>query len=986
MDQVNANQNELQLQQQKLQEEKKQEEMADALLEKFNITQELQKMQQEEVQKKTEGTGEQPAEELPKEVLKQKLDAKREGVALVMDLTMPKLEELPVMEEKKKAYKKNKRQQKGETRAKMKAKRKEIRKVQKEAHLEQEFHDLIEVSEADKKLEEVLKADYLDEQGMKIETGDLVDLDKMKQEHTTVMEMRLKKHNIVKPDEYELQPVVAEKEEKVAIKRQNAARLMRDVNMCTDEAVRFRTKVPMSIKKNLDYKTFSDVNDATLGMDAKTSNKVMNMMAQYGKLNWEANDLQKPNPRMAAKNREYATKNCLFPAMDILAKRIMEFDYLNTKISTDNEMAENALKLEMMSKNVQAFMALMAAHPEYMDHVMDRKLKKVTKGTKGEKVDDVTYGERLMKRLDLLNAMSDYYRVRKLIMEDETYIEHANEEIEYEEREGDAPQMKHVKKLMRSSFYLAQNLSRELGNENAMPKWFNAGAKEVTLLRSKVDYDKVEEKDGKRDITLLRGYIDEKMSGYQDHQKRMYELENTRYMIAPLWMNSALSIDPAKQVKKQREKGTWTASGHNAFDMQLQADDIKYRKREGFVERFMKLGKKKTGKHWGGAPKFYGKDKYLADLTPSDNWDRIFHAISTEYAYRRTDAEVMEMADLLTTQKDKSKYTEVSGKAEGTWKDNVDPQEQAFYESAYKEMAMKLIFSIQCSAARQAETFGMDALLLHPVDLFLQMTPQIRSIMMTNSIISNVDSPENLTRLTKLFQENNKDGRYSFDTQRFHDYSCVVTSVNGKLQFLTNAFKDVLINDRQKDCKAMFGHPNFYDEVMLKAAEKAVKEGDPTAKGLDVSKFDEVMGWFFDQHPEYLTQKTLNTKQNGKAVLAEHLNGGFGFAYSKNEEGISDAMAKGYVKTYTKEQIDAYEKSLRDRKFVNVRDQCEDDDPEDMVRFDEGEDVIMTPMSKILENRAADPFGLDFIRNDFAELKYTDKNGKQKMRFTSRQY
>jgi hypothetical protein len=67
-----------------------------------------------------------------------------------------------------------------------------------------------------------------------------------------------------------------------------------------------------------------------------------------------------------------------------------------------------------MSKAVQGFTKMLQQHPDYLEYSMKRKLRE--RVNDGEADTDVSFGERLMKRLDLLTAMSDYYRVRRLII------------------------------------------------------------------------------------------------------------------------------------------------------------------------------------------------------------------------------------------------------------------------------------------------------------------------------------------------------------------------------------------------------------------------------------------------------------------------------------------------------------------------------------------------------------------------------------------
>ncbi|MCR4797501.1 MAG: hypothetical protein K5853_03530 [Lachnospiraceae bacterium] len=903
------------------------------------------------------------------------LEEKREEVSAIIEDTVRPISTT-------KHYKKNKRQIAAAKRYRQKKERK------RERDNKLEMDELIK-KEAQRRLNKTMFDQYSEEQEFRIEAFS-PDLEKMKSEHEVVMEYTLKKKNIIKPDEYEYKAKVTDKESKVEEKRRNAKRLEADLNMVTDRSVRSRREVPMDIKKKFDYRTFSDLNDVTQFMNEQDGMLAMKLMGEYNEYDKGYETRKKNDPQKAEKVRQYDKETRLYPAMDLMSDHIMKIDYLSLDMSNDTVLVKNAIKLEEMSKAVQGFTKMLQQHPDYLEYSMKRKLRE--RVNDGEADTDVSFGERLMKRLDLLTALSDYYRVRRLIIEDETYSQFANEEISYEETAADTPQMKRVKKLLRSSFYLAQNISEELGGRYGVPQGFKDGDGEGLLLRNKINYDvedapgyremlkKVEETGDSKEILKFKEkfnatrdkQIANRIKEFGEQSKRMYELENSRYFIAPNWMRGALSIDPAKQVTKKKP-GTYYSVGDAGTDMPMQVEDIAKRGKKKLAARFKKMGNDKTqGANWGDCPKFDGgKDDYLKGIQISDSWNRIFHAMSTEYAYRRTDEEMLEMADLLSIQKDVK------------WKEIKDPEEIAFYESAYKEMAMKLLSMEYATAVRQSESIGIEAFLLHPVDLAMQMTAQLRSVSMTNSIVTNVDTEGNLPLVDKLFKENNTDGRYEFDTKLFHAHGCMVASLNMKLQNLCSAFTTLVVDDdREEDCEAMFGDAKYYNNVISPELKKMQDKKDPEALKIKDTNSKTVIIWYFSRHMEFFTPEYLNKKVHGRFILGDDIQQAYWMQMSSNEDGIRTAVKNNLVNKYDQTELDAYEESLKKRGFSPVRHQAKDDDPNEKVTFTskDGKAKIELKRSDIIKNREADPYGLKVVSSGFDELMFKDKEGNEYMR------
>ena len=115
--------------------------------------------------------------------------------------------------------------------------------------------------------------------------------------------------------------------------------------------------------------------------------------------------------------RLYISKEGRTDALDILTCQIMEMD-LDVDVSSDEDFAKNADRLEEISKKAIAYDALRKQNPEYAKRLMKR--------MPGCDKSDL---ERVVERLDRMFSISDYYRARRMLLTDPYYVLHYNDEI-----------------------------------------------------------------------------------------------------------------------------------------------------------------------------------------------------------------------------------------------------------------------------------------------------------------------------------------------------------------------------------------------------------------------------------------------------------------------------------------------------------------------------------------------------------------------------
>ena len=134
---------------------------------------------------------------------------------------------------------------------------------------------------------------------------------------------------------------------------------------------------PLAVKKKVDYRTFTDLSEK------KAKRKV------EGRKGYEA--------------------------LDFMTAQILKIDASNFDISSDEAIAKNAVQLEKMARGVEAYRKMVEKFggSEYIKYLSEKKIE----GVNG----NIT--KTALTQIDSLLSISRYYRIRKLIMEDEGYTQ-----------------------------------------------------------------------------------------------------------------------------------------------------------------------------------------------------------------------------------------------------------------------------------------------------------------------------------------------------------------------------------------------------------------------------------------------------------------------------------------------------------------------------------------------------------------------------------
>ena len=811
------------------------------------------------------------------------------------------------------------------------------------------------------------------------------DLKKMKDEHKIKTRTRTIKHTI-KADEVITERIVENKKEKVEAKKENAHLLSENETMVRDAMIKLRKSVDINDKKGMDYTDFEEL--SVFGIKMRDG-----ALSELSKLYSEGERIKKGNALGDRKDMTYA-------ALNMMTAEIMKLDESAYDVHTDESLVKQSAELSTMSLMVRSYQNFLSKNPDYIDYLSK------------QKDEGGSMADRMYTKLARLSAIGQYYRLRKIVLEDPYYLEHANEEIPMTEENGDSVQIKRLKKMMLASAQAAANLQNIFGSAKVSDIRLKSGRHSDMLgtlsMEQVTDLSKLSEEDRVKSIKSA-------LNGLSASNLTIRQLESESFFQAPMWLQNALTLDPEAIKKKGLDKNYALASKlsmsveqhlpdhmdrlgskHSGRDKELLKEYYELRKKYGKLgssyEKKVKEAKGKpvvpelTDYIWDKtAPAFEGAfDEEVGKLTLSDNWMRIENSICGAFAYKRTHAEVLEMIEHLRIQENKEEWEKVKN----------DREARVFYESSYKEAARKFLFSEYAAAKRLDETVNAKLLAMHPTDLLYQATPALHAAILQAATISNAFVMNQRGTIKRLFEED-KTGNYSFDSNEANVHNDMSSSQNFKLTGLMDAICDVLAGSYEGDaeiCRKLYGSGDMYKKKILPAFKKAKAEGDYLATVVVETKAADIAWWYLSKHPELLDRKYLHKKSGGRFVLQHVFNSLSSIMIDGGEKSFREGLKKGYVDIPGNEELDKYQEYLTKEGYPKTRteetvefDEVEEEvkveeiDPQMKVKLEGCKTKVVTG-AEIRKNRREDPYGLNLIKNKFSELTYIDDEGKERMK------
>ena len=710
-------------------------------------------------------------------------------------------------------------------------------------------------------------------------------------------------------------------------------------NMIADQRVLARRNVGINSKKKLDFRTFELLSG--IGPVFKQKGALSKLCRDYGA----------GRALRLSGNKEEGDRK-VYEVLDNITLEIEKFDPAKYDFSNDEGMISKAGELEKMSEAARSYRQLI------MREENRGYLEKLSKEN-GKIYRNATRAAEVYAKIEQLTAVSNYYRLRKLVLTDELYTSDEKGQIGYSNAQGDTSQVKRLKKMMRASLLAGSNMN----------KVFTRGPRVIKQDKIVESFEALEKSD-----------------------EYVMDMEREKFFQAPLWAQNCLTLDPKKIPSKIDKSRGYSGINHpqadgpfllkKAMEMNPRIQDMDDKRMEVLTEL---TGNPKES--WDDTPKFVGgNDKSLESVKLSDNWSRIRLVFGQEFSRYMSDQEILEMTEILQIQKAKEWTDKEGNKHSFNWADMAgDKDALAYYESAFKELAMKFLFAQYAAAMRVAETISMKLVVLHPTDLALLMTPEVHYMIMSCSTLSNIIDKRNGTntkKVAKFLKDNDPDGRYKLNIKDMITVSGLTSKLNLKVGNIGYALNNLLKLDLFRSDKlnrtaekAVFGKNNIYNNSVLKEYEANRKinpeeERDETA-------------WYLDKHIDMVTKKGLNAKSKtlGGGYLQYELSNWHFEAYKNGEIDFKNAIDNKLVDVPSKKELDAYEAHLVKDGYYPLRSNMAD--PDSGMKYDNkptdkydivdeyGRTVGKGTYKERLDNRAKDPYGINLIRTGFKELEYT---------------
>ncbi|MCR4642448.1 MAG: hypothetical protein K5697_10525 [Lachnospiraceae bacterium] len=679
-------------------------------------------------------------------------------------------------------------------------------------------------------------------------------------------------------------------------RRRNAKNLTLAVNQVTDQKIRLRESVSLDIKKKMDHLTFTRLSDFAFMYGGQAE------LEKLAKAAGEAKERKKELGKYIAGGPELKKND--YAILDTMTAELLKMDLQAYDVSSDEAISRNAVLLEKMARGVESYQKLVQelGGSDYLEYLKEKQID----GLKGD------LSQSVLMQLDRLSSIAKYYRLRKLAIEDEGYIEGKTKEDTFE-----TDRLKKIETLSQEQSMLFTDVFRDRRKYNS------------------VDLNT---------ITM--------------EEQEIHKLEEERFHVAPKWMYDAISMTKLKEKNDEPNPALGAVLGRPQDEMYSYHSIINKEENKEMKKVFYGVRDKMLRRVFDSSPVFKGgKDAYLEKISISDDWNRMIPQLINVLSYRRTPEEMREMMELLTIQQ-RPEWEEIK----------KDPEAVAYYESAFKEMAMREIASVYAAMKRVGNSMALKIMVMHPADLAMQMTAELKSQQMGAIVASNIDcGKESREYLKKIFEENNQDQRHLFDYEDFLDMEALTANTTFKMQNNGEVFKELIQG----------GESNYEDEFVTKMSfkqmekmlfgmsgtlkagekekEKYIKElekrqaTDPVAaEELKTAKKVSAEYFFLMKHPEVFNMKAfLARTPEGQYIFGnEFQTNGRTFLSKNNVEGLKNVLDKGKVKPLNEKELKAYEKSLKDR---------------DMPKY-------------VLEG---DPYGIGLYRNHMDALVEKDKDGKE---------
>ena len=759
---------------------------------------------------------------------------------------------------------------------------------------------------------------------------------------------RLVKKNWIKPNEYVYDNVnYYGSSEKLLEQRAENANFIKEGSFALrDMKADYRINTDIKVKAAVGFHEFNRLSQFYQVMMTDMDKNAFNeMVVKYGKEKGTADR---------------------FEVLDKITAKIMDIDPSSYDFSSDRAIAQRASAFENMDAMVSAYRELIEDNPEYVEH-----LKEVH-----DENDAESYYQKLMNQMEKVTAMSDYYRIRKMIMSDSEYIAFGGD-IGIEIKESDSKGTKHLKEMLHASYRLATRLNKALGsNDIEAPEPIlgeNALSKSTYEKLDKVFTGELENQDN--NIIILDEMQEDDVMKREDMiRDELNRFKREGDSIADISIRDCLGklTDISRTVYDKKEKKNKKVKGVTSYvalyggtsmaydDVYLTYQgDLEDRKRNDLIRRLRAL----KAKTWNGLLSHIGSfasKKYpeLAQMHMADRVERMIEKKIMDLGDDLTDNEIIELVEheLISETKEYFKRFDVYLKKDNNEKltdeesklPPVDKDVYEYYEDAYADAAMRSLYKHNALFEKIEQALGAKALLLHPADLAVKYPESVQRLLGSYFTITNILTDANRPLVKKFADDydkvHGKRNKYKFDVDKFNDCGDLYSNLNFKVGYFdyVRVYLAKLYLESKGE-QSQFNDPEFggmTEKMYNKIKSRAGKLGI-TAKVVDdcyeQHKDEDIVRMIMENNrmhssqtgePEEVNQKVavymyyhpeiIQTKLLG-FIEPEHMDSVYLQAYGKVIDTFKKAYEHGYVHDVSVEELDEYEADMKERGLQEIK-------------------------------------------------------------------
>ncbi len=617
------------------------------------------------------------------------------------------------------------------------------------------FHTIRQRSDMTTSLTGIFK-----QRGKEYALGSQIDIRQISENSIAKMKTKTKFSGLLKQT-YTV-PVYESAKNYVSVKKQNLEKIQNGINRVADTKAEYRMNVRYDLKTACGYE------------NVRTMSQFVPFLLEKGYKNDHIDNMLK----------DYTKKDDT-SFFETMTREFMKIDVSDYPLDSDEVIAENAAKYESFSSFVIAYKKLIGKYPE------DTVNRVITDGNQA----NTSRLEVFKRQMRLLTSMNDYYRVRKMIMEDPIYANKSGElRLTYTDKDTFATER--LKKLIRISFHMAENLNKIAGKNRIRTPELDDGSDERSLKINRRLKNIFETK------YVSGDRFDEKEAVIETE---LQKLEHERFYVPEEGMEKMLS-------GKGKKFSILKALGYMNSDMkagnQLE-ETVAEKKRPELlrkIQEYRSMFKKGVFPSRPFGLKEAKKYPELRDLVVDDMLDRSYTRMVSELSYKRSDMEVLEMICDLTLNRTPI-YEE---------QETFTEEERAYIEESYAHAVMENFASHDAQIKRIGNSVGGKLVTMHPVDLMRSLTDEGAGIMLGQVAMTNICAESNQPKLKSFIKTYNADGTYDIDADTFAEagdaYASInymdVINVNGGLvpdsEVITNWYQKNKNNAQVKELKKKY--------------------------------------------------------------------------------------------------------------------------------------------------------------------------------------